>query len=171
MVDEEYRKVMKEAWVNGGLGGSKMQMVRHKLANCQADLSSWSSQKFGDAAKKIKQKTKQLELLQWDEGPKNCEAIKVLKPKIEFIMEQEDIKWKQRAKHNWYQHGYRNTHFFHAWASPRRKINKIKQVVDESRITWKKPKEIGAAFVHHYTTLFRSGEVQGVHECLGDMDA
>jgi hypothetical protein len=40
-----------------------MQMVRQKLASCQADLSSWSSRKFGNASKKLKVKTKQLELL------------------------------------------------------------------------------------------------------------
>ncbi|XP_059454900.1 uncharacterized protein LOC132185097 [Corylus avellana] len=171
MVDEEYQQVVENAWVSGVLGGSKMQQVRQKLASCQADLSSWSKRKFGDATKKIKQKTRQLELLQRDEGPGNYEAINMLKQEIDFIMEQEDIKWKQRSKHNWYQHGDRNTPFFHAWASHRRRINQIKQVMDESGTLWKKSNEIGAAFVHFYTELFTAGEVQRVHECLEGMDA
>jgi hypothetical protein len=170
MVDEEYKAVVAEAWLNGGLGGSKMQQVRQKLAACQADLSSWSSRKFGDAEKKITQKTKQLELLQREEGPNNYEAIKVLKKELDFIMEQEDIKWKQRAKQNWYQHGDRNTSFFHAWANHRRKVNQIKKVVDEAGSVWKKQHEIGAAFVHYYTSLFTAGEVGGVPDCLGELD-
>lgn len=92
-----------------------------------------------------------MELLQRDEGPENWEAVKVLQSEIDFIMEHEDIKWKQRTKQNWYQQGDRNTPFFHAWASHRRKINHIKQIVDESGTMWKKPKEIGATFVKYYT--------------------
>jgi hypothetical protein len=57
------------------------------------------------------------------------------------------------------------------WANHRRKINRIKQVVDENGVTWKKPQEIGTAFVSFYTSLFTGGNVQGVHECLADMDA
>lgn len=75
----------------------------------------------------------------------------MLQSEIDFIMEHEDIKWKQRTKQNWYQQGDRNTPFFHAWASHRRKINHIKQIVDESGTMWKKPKEIGATFVKYYT--------------------
>jgi hypothetical protein len=171
MIDEDYKQVVDEAWVSGGLGGSKMQMVRQKLANCQADLSSWSSRKFGDASKKLKAKTKQLELLQRNEGPDTSVAIKVLKHEIDFILEQEDLRWKQRAKQSWYQHGDRNTPSFHAWANHRRKINQIKQVVDEDGFSWKKPKDIGAAFVHYYIALFTGGNLYGVQECLGDMNA
>lgn len=54
MVDEEYKHIVEEPWGSGGLRGTKMQLVRQKLANCQSDLSTWSSRKFGDAAKKIK---------------------------------------------------------------------------------------------------------------------
>jgi hypothetical protein len=44
----------------------------------------------------------------------NLAAIQRLQKEIDFILEQEDIKWKQRAKQNWYQKGD-HTHFFHAW--------------------------------------------------------
>jgi hypothetical protein len=171
MIDADYKQVVDDAWVNGGLGGSAMQMVQQKLAYCQTELSSWSSRKFGNASKKLKDKTKQLELLQRHEGPGMSEGIKRLKQEIDFILEQEDIRWKQRAKQNWYQHGDRNTPFFHAWANHRRKINRIKQVVDEDGVTWKKPQDIGAAFVRYYTEMYTGGNVQGVHECLEGMDA
>jgi hypothetical protein len=102
------------------------------LTNFQVDLSTWSSRKFGNTAKKLKQKTKQLEALQRDEGLENWENIKLLHSEIDFILEQEDFKWKQRAKQNWYQYGDHNTPFFHAWANHRRKTNHIRQVVDEA---------------------------------------
>lgn len=71
MVDGEYDQIVCEAWEGGGLGGSKMQLVRQKLAHCQHDLSRWSERKFGNAERKLKEKTKQLEALQREEGPEN----------------------------------------------------------------------------------------------------
>ena len=35
---------------------------------------------------------------------------------------------------------------------------------------WKKQHEIGAAFVHYFTSLFMAGEVHGVTDFLGDLD-
>lgn len=58
------RKLINEAWERGGDVGVGMQPARTKLASCQTQLASWSKRKFGNAAKMLKQKTKQLELLQ-----------------------------------------------------------------------------------------------------------
>jgi hypothetical protein len=41
-----------------------------------------------------------LELLQRVESPKNREAINQLQGEIDFILEHEHTKWKQRAKQN-----------------------------------------------------------------------
>jgi hypothetical protein len=65
-------------------------------------------------------------------------------------MEQEDIKWKQRAKQNWYKNGDRNTPFFHAWVDHRRIINHIRCIVDEEGRQWKKKKEIPRVFTAFY---------------------
>ena len=117
--------------------------------------------------KKIKKK---LEELQSVEGSENWGAIKRLKKDIDFIMEQEDYRWKQRAKHHWYQHGDRNTSFFHAWASHRRKINCIKKICDDEGREWKKVKEIGKSFVNFYQVLFTSGGMNGIDMCLDAME-
>jgi surfactin synthase thioesterase subunit len=58
---------------------------------------------FGDAKKVLKKKTKLLEVLQQQESEENMAAIQALKGEIDFILEQEDIKWKQCAKQSWYQ--------------------------------------------------------------------
>jgi hypothetical protein len=110
----------------------------------------------------LKEKTKALELLQRDEGPENVEVIKRLQGEIEYILEQEDVKWKQRGKQNWFREGDRNTQFFHAWASHRRKINTIKKIKDEEGVVWKKSEEISNAFISFYQNLFTTGEVEGI---------
>jgi hypothetical protein len=85
----------------------------------------WELEKF------IKKKTKELEELQTHEDPSTWPNILRLKKEIEFLMEQEDVKWKQRAKQNWYKDGDRNTPFFHAWVDHRRRINHISNIEDE----------------------------------------
>jgi ribonuclease HI len=171
LLDEDYNTIIKESWEGGDTGPTAMHTARQKLALCQTNLKWWSTRKFGNAEKLLKKKTKELELLQQNEGPGTVEAIKKLKDEIEYILEQEDVRWKQRGKQNWYKNGYRNTPFFHAWATHRRKINSIKRIEDEEGRVWKKTKEISVAFTSFYQNLFSAGEVEGVEQCLEGLEA
>lgn len=67
-----------------------------------------------------------LKYLQTCEGPKQIEAIDVLDHEISIMLEQEDTKWKQRTKRNWYKLRDQNTNFFHACASQQKKENWIR---------------------------------------------
>jgi hypothetical protein len=168
MHDEEYNEVVNCAWKgDDGLGDG---LVTQKLAWCQRKLTAWSFRKFRKADKELDKKTKALEKLQQQEGADNWGEIKKLQGEIESILEQEDIKWKQRAKQNWYQSGDRNTPFFHAWADHRRKINIIKKIKAGDGTILKDIKEISKAFVDFYQELFTVGPMQGVDTCLADME-
>jgi hypothetical protein len=85
-------------------------------------------------------------------------------------MNQEDMKWKQRAKQNWYLYGDCNTPFFHAWANHRRRINHIRSVVDEEGREWKEKKEIPKVFTEFYQKLFSMEGTLGVEECLESLE-
>jgi hypothetical protein len=63
----------------------------------------------------LKQRLKLLEDFQKQEIQENLEKIKNIQADIEKLMEQEDPKWKQRAKQNWFQNRDRNTKLFHAY--------------------------------------------------------
>jgi hypothetical protein len=165
-LDEEYQDIVKEAWVAEDGGLNAHQTAQQKLLNCQKKLTRWSMGKFGHAEKILKQKSKKLAMLQQHEGRENLEEIRKLQGEIEYIMEQEDVRWKQRGKQNWYKNGDRNTSFFHAWASHRRKINTIKKIEDEQGREWVEPKEISAAFINFYQQLFTTGGTEGVEQCL-----
>jgi hypothetical protein len=55
----------------------------------------------------------------------------------------EDIRWKQRAKQNWYKHGDRNTKYFHAWENQWRRKNRIESIMDQNGKEWSQHEEIG----------------------------
>jgi hypothetical protein len=170
-LDNEHDSVVEKAWKVEPIGDSPMQVVLEKLGSCQKTLSQWSGRRFRNAERLIKKKTKALEVLQRDEDPDQREAIKKLQGEIETLMEQEDLRWKQRAKHNWYQNGDRNTPFVHAWVDHRRRINHIKAIVDEDGHRWSNKKEIPRVFIDFYQRLFSSAGTRGLHDCLESLDS
>jgi hypothetical protein len=109
-------------------------------------------------------------MLQQAENHSNQGAIKKLQDEINTMLEQEDVHWKQRSKQNWYMQGDRNTKFFHAWASHRRKVNTIRKTTDEEGRVWTEEKMIGRAFIHFYESLFKTGHTGRVEECLQGLE-
>ncbi|XP_042974742.1 uncharacterized protein LOC122306380 [Carya illinoinensis] len=87
---------------------------------------------------------------------------------MNVLLEKEDLRWKQRAKRNWYKHGDRNTKYFHACANQRRKRNCIKEVEDENCRMVKGHKEVEAVFRNYFETLFQSSQpgVEEIDKCL-----
>jgi predicted helicase len=69
----------------------------------------------------IKNKTLALEKIQEEEEDWDKEAETALKDEIHNLMEQEEAKWKQRAKEDWLKNGDRNTRYFHACATIKKK--------------------------------------------------
>jgi hypothetical protein len=85
-------------------------------------------------------------------------------------LEQEDLKWRQRAKLDWLKHGDRNSKFFHACASQRPRINKIKQIRDENGEVWVNQEGIGGAFENYFSNLFKASGNSNYDECLEGLD-
>jgi len=48
-----------------------------------------------------------------------------LRQKLNHLLVQEDMYWRQRRKTHWYRDGDLNTKFFHAAATSRKRVNKI----------------------------------------------
>ncbi|KAF5452149.1 hypothetical protein F2P56_027179, partial [Juglans regia] len=92
------------------------------------------------------------------EGIHNIEEIKGLQREIGEMLEIEDLKWKQRAKLNWYQLGDRNTKFFHNCANQRRRKNAIKVIHDEQNRRLSSPSEMEGVFNRYFQKLFTSSE-------------
>lgn len=82
----------------------------------------------------IKEKIEELRRLQEAERPNNVEVIKNLQQELSYLLEQEDMRWRQRTKSNWYKLGDRNTRYFHLCANQRKKRNFISQVRDSHSV-------------------------------------
>lgn len=119
-------------------------------------LTFWSK-KFGSTDKLLKEKTALLEKLQQHEGPQNQFEIRGLQNEIALILDQEDLKWRQRAKQAWLSKGDRNTAYFHKWANQRRKSNRINHIKDEEGCEWRSKNEVNGAFVNYFQKLFTTG--------------
>jgi hypothetical protein len=108
--------------------------------------------------------------IQGVEGVPNLKAMKNIKKVVNTLLEQEEIRWKQRAKIDWLQYDHKNTKFFHACANQRWKANCIRMICDARGIVRDDSVNIGKAFVDYFTFLFTSEQTDQVDTCLEHID-
>ena len=81
-MDEKYQEMVEDTW-----NKAPNDDIWAKLSQCRTRLTRWSKGKFDNTVALIKQKMRELELLQRSESPKNIEDIKILKGEIEKLLE------------------------------------------------------------------------------------
>jgi hypothetical protein len=118
----------------------------------------------------IRKKIKELEVIQ--ETANNCdlEAENGFREEVNGLLEQEETKWRQRAKEKWLRHGDRNTNFFHAGATQRKSHNLISKIVDAQGRECNTLEGIEQAFVSYYKALFTSANPQAIEECTSAVE-
>ncbi|XP_042954664.1 uncharacterized protein LOC122291085 [Carya illinoinensis] len=165
-LEEEGGAVVQEAWKRVATDSNKFKVIEKKLQWCSRALSRWDSRRKQEAAEELKSINERLKWEQQNEGPHNVTIIKELQKKFGLIMEQEDLKWRQRAKQVWHQMGDRNTKYFHACATQRRKRNWIKKISDEEGRELIAQEDISDAFTRYYAGIFQSS--MPTDECIED---
>ncbi|KAL0433779.1 UNVERIFIED_CONTAM: hypothetical protein Slati_2712200 [Sesamum latifolium] len=68
----------------------------------------------------------------------------------------EEIRWKQRSKAAWLAEGNRNTAFFHAKASPRRRVNHIDRIRNEMGSWCHEEEEVQGVIQRYFHSIFSS---------------
>ena len=66
----------------------------------------------------------------------------------------EEIYWKQRSRANWLREGDKNTKYFHAKASARKRKNKVWGIENDQGIWLKERDEIDEEICSHFQELF-----------------
>jgi hypothetical protein len=156
----------KKTWQERPIHGNMWRVVQRKLNRYQKTLQQWVKKTVHSMAKIVRQKTKDLVEIQQKDGPTYVDGIKHLQDELHVLMEQDDLKWKQRAKENWLKHGDRNTKYFHACANQRKKCNLISQILDENGRFCTSNGGITSAFIHYYHNLFTIAELDNIGDCI-----
>jgi hypothetical protein len=117
----------------------------------------WDKEVLGELKNRIKKARKELEKCRRGAITQaNVSREHVLRFKLGRLEDQHNTFWQQRAHANWLKYGDRNTSYFHAVASERRKQNVIKKLVREEGGVVETEEEIGSYVTNHYKSLFMS---------------
>ncbi|KAJ0111527.1 hypothetical protein Patl1_02330 [Pistacia atlantica] len=130
----ECGELIQREWLCNLNPNSSLPGVMEGLQRCKEKMSTWSKSAFQSRRNTVTDKLSQMKHLEdSNRGDKKGE-LQQLKQEIDRLLEEDDIKWKQRAKQQWLKDGDRNIKFFHLCANQRRKSNVIKQISnDEDR--------------------------------------
>ena len=80
--------------------------------------------------------------------------IRILRRNLNELLYEEELYWGQRAKAHWLKEGDRNTKFFHAHASERRKQNTIMGIWDEHGRWCEEKESIAQATVAYFKNIY-----------------
>ncbi|CAM8924024.1 unnamed protein product [Rhodiola kirilowii] len=150
----DYAKMMGDFWDNMGSGTAKWS---DKLKSCKGMLKSWNHSTFGDVRKRI-QKLKQ-ELLEIKSGPRSTEKLereRKVSEDLDIWLAREETLWMQRSRILWMSQGDKNTKFFHARASQRRKKNWIEKLQDGQGVVHEDQNKIMEIISSYFSNLFQS---------------
>lgn len=90
---------------------------------------------------------------------------------MDKYLQEENLRWKQRAKQRWLRERDGNTKFYHTCENHRRKVNTIKRIIDEEGLEATTQEEINFQFHRFYKYLFTTSQPEGIEECLRQMDS
>jgi hypothetical protein len=127
-----YSEVINDAWKVDRGEGMNWDNLGRKLEACVYGLTAWRKKWKGSEQASISRLQKTLLNLQSREDEGAEMAIKKVQDELGQLLDKEDIWWRQHAKEEWLKLGDRNTRFFHACASTRRRQNHVGTIKDEN---------------------------------------
>lgn len=130
--NEDYYEVIKKAWGCIVFHYNKVKLIKECLNRCRDRLVAWSKIANGNQRKLIQQKRELIKELQASNTGQSSELIKNLQKEVDCYLEEEDMKWRQRAKERWLQNGEKkkNTNFFNKCVTQRKQDNAIHKLAN-----------------------------------------
>ncbi|KAH9764852.1 hypothetical protein KPL70_001671 [Citrus sinensis] len=120
-------------------------LFKQTTKSSMAQLKNWSNAEFKGRQQKLEKLTAKLKELRHNGR---------VKSQIQNILLDEEIYWKQRSRANWLKEGDKNTKYFHAKASSRRRKNKIWGIEDNQGNWMQEEEEVEREFCSYFANLF-----------------
>ncbi|KAF5463180.1 hypothetical protein F2P56_019116 [Juglans regia] len=99
------------------------------LQRCKDSLSKWSRKEANNLRGSIITKLNDISKLQNLNTGEHTGCINQKQNEVDGLLEEENIKWKQRTKQRWFQDGDRKTKFYHMYCANQRKMtNSISRI-------------------------------------------
>jgi hypothetical protein len=153
--EEGCKQIIEEAWNHAFEDGT--EEVSEAVKMISGSLVIWDREVLGELKHRIKKVKKDLEECrrkEIDQQTVNKEHL--LRYKLSRLEDRYNVFWQQRARANWLKNGDRNTSFFHAHASERKRVNKIKNLKRDGGGVVVREEEIGTFITNFYKSLFMS---------------
>jgi hypothetical protein len=147
--------VVEGAWAKNNVGPNAMQATCANLSRLAVLLKDWSHTSFGSVRREIKRLETALRRLR--SSPISDAVIaeeKVVERLLCELFEREEIMVRQRSRVDWLREGDRNTAFFHAKATARKKANRIASLQHENGTLCSDQEEIKGMVHGFYEDLF-----------------
>ena len=163
--DDKCREVIERAW--DSLQGSCEFSIVGRIRSFQAHLQGWNRRVFGNVNKKLKVLKERLNQLEAQNNlHETAKEIYEVRREINEMLVREEVMWKQRSRALWLKCGDRNTKFFHATASQRRRTNMIEGLDDDG--AWMDSQEnIERVILDYFTYLYNSDHSTSFEASLG----
>lgn len=140
------------------------------LRNNAGELEGWAKEKSSCSRASILRLEKELNLIRSHNSTafNRAEEERIMKHITEMRREEEDY-WAQRSRIEWLKSGDSNSKYFHAYASQRRKVNKIAGLFD-ARGTWREDMVGMETTINEYfVNLFKSnGRLSWISASMDD---
>ena len=153
---------IREGW-SVQVSGTPMYSVVQKIKNCRVCLLNWCKTQVSINPCLIASKMArldQLENMPMDQYRSN--EVNDLRHEVNVLTEKEEIFWRQRSRVSWLAEGDRNTKFYHACASQRRRTNQIKGLRDENDVMQSDQLMISNIAMEYFHQLFNSSNLDCV---------
>nr|XP_023894348.1 uncharacterized protein LOC112006298 [Quercus suber] len=162
---DDCREVIQEAW-NSSTFVAIPEGVASNLQKCEAALTNWNQNVVGNIQKKIHEKKRALNSLTMEDSGTGGAVINQLRREINDLLDSEETIRRQRSKVHWYREGDRNTKFFHARASERRKKNSILGIWNDDDIWCESKESIVAIAVSYFEKIYSTSSPSGISEVV-----